>query len=339
MKQFIKTILSATLLLSAPLLSVSAAVAADKPTLVVYTYDAFAADWGPAPAIKKAFEPVCGCELKFVATDSSIGILRKIQLEGASTKADIALGLDTNLTAIARNTGLFAAHGASTTALSLPVKWGDPVFLPFDYGYFSFVYNSEKVTSAPTSFDELLAMPEDFKIVIQDPRSSTPGLGLLLWVREVYGDKAPEVWKKLKPRILTITKGWSEAYGLFLKGEAEMAFSYTTSPAYHMIAEKDHKYRAAGFSDGHYMQVEVAAIVKASKQQDLARQFMAFMLTPAFQDVIPTTNWMYPAAGNRSLPAGFEKLHVPSKALLLSGEEVAKNRKAWVQEWLDSVSK
>jgi thiamine transport system substrate-binding protein len=315
------------------------ATAADKPKLVIYTYDAFAADWGPAPAVKKAFEADCKCELQFVTADSSIGILRKIQLEGASTKADIALGLDTNLTKIAGDTGLFAEHGADGSALKLPVSWHDPVFLPFDYGYFSFVYNSEKVTDPPKSFDDLLAMPDDFKIVIQDPRSSTPGLGLLLWVRQIYGDRAPEVWQKLKPRILTITKGWSEAYGLFLKGEAEMALSYTTSPAYHMIAEKDHKYRAAGFSDGHYMQVEVAAIVKSSKQQALARRFMTFMLTPAFQDIIPTTNWMYPAAAGKPLPAGFEKLHKPSKSLLMSGEDVARHRKAWVQEWLTSVGK
>jgi thiamine transport system substrate-binding protein len=334
MKRFIYPILSAALMLSA-----TVSQAADKPKLVIYTYDAFAADWGPAPAVKKAFEPICECDVQFVTADSSIGILRKIQLEGASTKADIALGLDTNLTAIAQKTGLFIGHNADINGLNLPVSWTNPVFLPFDYGYFSFVYDSEKVTTAPTSFDELLNMPEDFKIVIQDPRSSTPGLGLLLWVRQIYGDKAPEVWQKLKPRILTITKGWSEAYGLFLKGEAEMVLSYTTSPAYHMIAEKVDKYRAAGFSDGHYMQVEVAAVVKASKQQALARKFMAFMLTPAFQDIIPTTNWMYPAAKGKALPAGFEKLHQPNKALLMSSEDVAKNRKAWVQEWLDSVGK
>jgi thiamine transport system substrate-binding protein len=334
MKRFIYPILSAALMLSATVTQ-----AADKPKLVIYTYDAFAADWGPAPAVKKAFEPMCDCEVQFVTADSSIGILRKIQLEGASTKADIALGLDTNLTAIAQKTGLFIGHKADINGLELPIRWTDPVFLPFDYGYFSFVYDSEKVASAPTSFDELLNMPEDFKIVIQDPRSSTPGLGLLLWVRQIYGDRAPEIWKKLKPRILTITKGWSEAYGLFLKGEAEMVLSYTTSPAYHMIAEKVDKYRAAGFTDGHYMQVEVAAVVKASKQQALARKFMAFILTPAFQDIIPTTNWMYPAATGKDLPAGFEKLHVPNNALLMSGDVVAKNRKAWVQEWLDNVSK
>jgi thiamine transport system substrate-binding protein len=337
MKRFFYPILSLALMALA--FTATTATAADKPRLVIFTYDAFAADWGPAPAVKKAFEPLCSCELQFVTADSSIGILRKIQLEGAATKADIALGLDTNLTAIAGKTGLFAGHETDISGLKLPIPWADKVFLPFDYGYFSFVYDANKVKSAPTSFDELLAMPKDFKIVIQDPRSSTPGLGLLLWVRQIYGDRAPEVWKQLKPRILTITKGWSEAYGLFLKGEAEMVLSYTTSPAYHMIAEKKHNYHAAGFSDGHYMQVEVAAVVKASKQQALARKFMSFMLTPAFQDIIPTTNWMYPVAGGAALPTGFEKLHKPAKSLLMTSDDVANNRKAWVQEWLGSVGK
>ena len=52
---------------------------------------------------------------------------------------------------------------------------------------------------------------------------------------------------KLKGRMLTVTPGWSESYGLFTKGEAPMVLSYTTSPAYHMIAEGTEKYQAAAF--------------------------------------------------------------------------------------------
>ncbi len=319
---------------------VTFAQAAEKPVLTIYTYDAFAADWGPAPKIKQAFEANCGCQLDFVAMDSSIGILRKIQLEGANTKADIALGLDTNLTDVAAQTGLFVAHGANADGLDLPVAWDDKTFLPFDYGYFAFVYNSEKVEAAPTSFEALAALPDDFKIVIQDPRSSTPGLGLLLWIKEIYGDKASDLWKRLAPKILTVSKGWSDSYGLFLKGEADMVLSYTTSPAYHLIAEQDARFKSAAFSEGHYMQVEVAAVVKSTKQPALARRFMQFMLSPDFQSVIPTTNWMYPASNTAgALPNGFENLHKPQKSLLMSGAAVEKNRKAWIGEWLAALNR
>ena len=45
--------------------------------------------------------------------------------------------------------------------------------------------------------------------------------------------------------------------------------SYTTSPAYHIIAEKKDNYAAANFAEGHYLQ-EVAARTAASKQPELA---------------------------------------------------------------------
>lgn len=316
------------------------AQAADKPTLTVYTYDSFAAEWGPAPKVKEAFETNCDCVLEFVASDSAIGSLRKIQLEGNDTKADIILGLDTNIAEAARATGLFAEHSADTSNLRLPVQWKDKVFLPFDYSYFAFVYDTTVVKDPPKSFAELAAMPEDFKIVIQDPRSSTPGLGLLLWVHDVFGDKSAEYWASLAPKILTITKGWSDAYGLFLKGEADMVLSYTTSPAYHLIAEGKDNYSAAKFSDGHYAQIEVAAVLKSSKQSDLANQFMNFLLSDTFQNIIPTTNWTYPATRTEAgLPKGFETLHVPEKAILTDGQEVEMKRKTLIDEWLTAIGK
>src|SRR5210317_1042285 len=80
---------------------------ADKPVLTIYTYDSFISEWGPGPAIEKNFEASCNCDVKFVGLDSSLGILGRLQLEGSSSRADIALGLDTNVMAVAQNTGLF----------------------------------------------------------------------------------------------------------------------------------------------------------------------------------------------------------------------------------------
>ncbi len=311
----------------------------DKPVLTIYTYDAFAASWGPAPKIKIAFEKEQNCTLKFIGASSSIGVLRKIQLEGKKTKADIILGLDTSIAQVAKKTGLFMSHDLNTSSLLLPVKYNDAVFAPFDYGYFAFVYDSKKVKTVPKSFEDLVTMPKDFKIVIQDPRSSTAGLGLLLWVKSIYGNKAGEYWKRLAPYILTITKGWSESYGLFLKGEADMVLSYTTSPAYHIVEEHTNHIKSAPFLEGHYGQIEVAAILKSSKQQALAKKFLAFMHSKAFANIIPTANWGYPVVKGATLHEAFETLHKPEKMMLMDGKEVEENRKAIVNEWLDAMMK
>jgi thiamine transport system substrate-binding protein len=179
----------------------------------------------------------------------------------------------------------------------------------------------------------------DTKIVIQDPRSSTPGLGLLMWVKTAYGDEAASLWADLADNIVTVTPGWSEAYGMFLEGEADAVLSYTTSPAYHLIAEEDDSKVAWGFDEGHYMQVEVAGKVAGTDQPELADQFLAFMVSDGFQSAIPTTNWMYPAvtpAGG--LPDGFETLLTPAQSLLLSPEDAAAMRDAALDEWRTALS-
>jgi thiamine transport system substrate-binding protein len=316
-----------------------AAAQAEKPKLTVYTYDSFAGEYGPGAKIKERFEATCGCTLDYVATDDAGTLLARLKLEGSSTSADVVLGLDTNLMADARDSGLFAPHGVDTGKLDLPVDWSDDTFIPFDWGWFAFVYDSTRLKNPPKSFDELVDAADGPTLVIEDPRTSTPGLGLLLWVREVYGERASEVWEKLKPRIVTVTRGWSEAYGLFLEGEADMVLSYTTSPAYHISAENETKYKAAVFSEGHAMQVEVAGIVASSKNHELAKEFLSFMVGDAFQSAIPEGNWMYPAKlPAEGLPPSFADLGKPPQSFMTAPEKVQAERRTWIDEWLAAMS-
>lgn len=321
-------------------LLISFSLQAAPPRLVVYTYDSFTSEWGPGPQVKTAFEAKCACTLELVGLSDGVAMLNRLRLEGGNSRADILLGLDTNLTAEARASGLFEPHHLELQSSALPGPWRDDLFLPYDFGYFAFIYNREKLASPPASLRQLVDDPNGPTVLLQDPRTSTPGLGLLLWMKAVYGDDADQAWARLAPRVVTVSKGWSEAYGLFLKGEADMVLSYTTSPAYHIIAEQDKRYAAAPFDEGHYQQIEVAGMLRSSRQKQLAGEFLEFMLSDDFQKIIPTTNWMYPALASESvLPAEFAELIDPSPALLLEEARVARERKAWVEEWLEVMSR
>ncbi|HCM0912677.1 TPA: thiamine ABC transporter substrate binding subunit [Vibrio parahaemolyticus] len=310
---------------------------AAENTLTIYTYDSFAADWGPGPKIEQAFEAKCGCDVNFVALDDGVSILNRLRLEGGNSKADIVLGLDNNLMAEAKKTGLLTEHNVDTANTVLPNGWSDTTFVPYDYGYFAFVYNKEKLANPPKSMKELVETRDDLKVIYQDPRTSTPGQGLMLWMKSIYGDDVTQAWQKLASKTVTVTKGWSEAYSMFLNGESDLVLSYTTSPAYHLIAENDSKFATANFAEGHYMQVEVAAKVKGSKNSELADKFMNFILSDEFQSAMPTGNWMYPVT-DVELPKGFETLNVPSKSLSFSADEVAKMRKSWIREWQSALT-
>ncbi|MFV0292397.1 MAG: thiamine ABC transporter substrate binding subunit [Paracoccus sp. (in: a-proteobacteria)] len=305
---------------------------ASKPELTVYAPDYFASEWGPGPKITAQFEKICGCDLKFVTGD----VLPRLLLEGEKTEADVVIGLNSDVTLRARESGLFAPHGQDLTGLTMPITWRDDIFLPFNWSETAFIYDETRLDTPPKSFQELLDAPDDLKIIIQDPRSSVSGLALLLWVNTIYGSNADEAWKKLKPKVLTVTSGWSEAYGMFTNGEADMVLSFTTSPAYHIGVEQDTTKHAAIFPEGHYFIVELAAQLKTTDQPELAKKFMDYILSPDFQDMIAEANWSYPAKLSRDLlPAYFAALARPTRTIFLDEQEAEALRRPALNAWLN----
>jgi thiamine transport system substrate-binding protein len=88
------------------------------------------------------------------------------------------------------------------------------------------------------------------------------------------------------------------------------------------------------------MQIEVAGKLKAASEPALADKFLAFMTGPAFQSIIPTSNWMYPAVmPHAGLPDGFQTLIKPENALLFSPDQAEALRKGALDEWQTALSK
>ena len=316
-------------------LLISFSIYADK--LTIYTYDSFVSEWGPGPIIEKIFEEKYNTDIDFVAVDSAATLLNKVILEGNSSKADIVLGLDMNLFDLAEQSGLFTTHNINdiNNLINLPLKWESNKFVPYNYGYFSFVYNEANLATPPKSMDELINST-NARIVIQDPRTSTPGLGLLTWMKALYGDKAGDEWKKLNKKIISVTKGWTDAYyNFFMAGEADMVLSYTTSPAAHIMFEERYDILATTFEEGNYITIEFAGILNNSQNKDLANKFLNFMLSEEFQSVIPSTNIMYPVTNIKDLPEAFDKLDVPN-FIQMDPKEINKNKEKWIDEWLNA---
>ncbi|OCG07902.1 thiamine ABC transporter substrate binding subunit [Gilliamella sp. wkB178] len=326
-----------SLLFSIVLLPLSANSAHAQPTLTVYTYGSFLSEWGPGQQIKQGFEAQCNCQLDIITIGDGVSIFNRIRLEGEKTSADVILGLDNSLLEQAKQAGIVIPHQI-TKPDNLNTDWWDSDFMPYDFGYFAFIYNKNKLKNPPHSLHELVDNKANWKIVYPDPRISTPGLGLLLWIKQVYGDDAASAWAKIAKHTLTVTKNWSEAYNMFLKGEADLVLSYSTSPVAHIMNDNDHRYVAAIFPEGHYRQVEIAGIIKYSHQVELARSFLRYLLTPEAQRQFAEKNVMYPIVST-PLPEAFAQINKVKKTLEIDPIQLDKNQKAWVREWQSVISK
>lgn len=323
--------------LATTMAGLSLATAAAANELTVYTYSSFNSDWGPGPQIKEAFEAECDCTLRFVSSDDGVSLLNRVRLEGMNTQADVILGIDDALMEEGRDLNLFQSHGVDLSGVPLDsaLDWSDDMYVPFDFGYFAFVYDTEQISEPASSLAELLE--SDASIIYQDPRTSTVGQGLMHWMQAVYGDDVSAAWEALAQRTVTVTQGWTEAYGMFQEGEADYVLSYTTSPAYHMVDEDTDRYQAAAFDEGHVAQIEVAAMSAFTEQAELAEQFLSFIVSEQAQEILPVTNWMLPVRTDIELPDAFDQLVSPER-IGYSPAEIRDSRQEWIRTWRNAVS-
>lgn len=270
------------------------------PDLIIYTYSSFAAKWGPGPYIKKKFEEQCRCKLEFRETDDSRVMIQKLTLEGEKVLADIVIGINQwDLIEAEEQLGFSREFWPTEMNLSdaaFKLSLGAPgELVPFDWGILAFNTKANSPLVKAKNLKEFLALLPDKSLVLQDPRTSAPGLSLLNWLVYVLGeDAAFDYLKKLNDKIYTITSSWSSSYGLFQKNQAQAVFSYVTSPIYHLVEENDSNYKALSFEEGLPTHVEFAGVLKRCLHCDRAKDFIRFLLSPEIQIVLMKKNYMFP---------------------------------------------
>jgi thiamine transport system substrate-binding protein len=280
--------------------------------LRVAAYSSFTSSWGPGPELIGAFEKKCDCKIQLEDVGDSGLIIQKLKLDGGTNPPDVVIGLDQFQASEAAKDLEWRDLSNVVSELSLQKEalagFKSPMFVPFDWAPVAFVYRNGEI-DPPKSLEDLLSPKFKNAIALQDPRTSTPGMQFLRWVMFFYpGDKAKRFLSKLKPNIHSVSPSWSTAYGLFKKGQTKLVLSYLTSPAYHLIEEKDSRFSAAVFAQGHVAQTEYLAVPKGCANCELADEFVEFMISSPAQLVLIEKNYMLPVSVNPPSAHPFAKL-------------------------------
>lgn len=295
----------------------------------IYTYDSFSGEWGAGPAIAQAFEAKTGIHVNYIDCEDGVAILSRAVSEKAAPQADLLLGLDNNLALRAAKEGVLVPYKAADLDKQVSsdfVKALNPkeanLLTPYDYSHFAVIFDTLSSYNAPKSLSDLTKPEYEAAFITMDPRTSTPGLGFVAWTVAVFGDDYPKFWEALKPSILTMAPGWSSGYGMFTNGEAPMAVSYVTSPAYHVEYDDTDRFQAQIFDEGHVMQVEGAGLLKGAKNAAAAKVFLDFLISEEAQNLLPIGQWMFPINKNVNLPPCYNICEIPSKTLYADAEKV-----------------
>ncbi len=303
--------------------------------LEVYCYDSFSSEWGPGPSIIESFTEQTGIRVNLHAPGDAVTVLQRLIFEKAEPWADVVIGLDNSLLDTALAEGILEPY-ASPGLRNVPdhlVFDGSHHLLPYDYGHYAINYDTLFMENPPDSLEDLTAAEYKDQLILVDPRTSTPGLGFLLWTVTVYADEWPAYWKRLRPSILTIADGWSQAYALYTSQEAPMVLSYGTSPVYHVEYEGSGRYAALEFTDGHIMQIEGMGIINGTENRSAAEALIDFMLEKEAQGILALSNIMLPVRKDVPLPPSFDSVLRPAQILALpSGlEDTGQLIDRWVE--------
>ena len=310
----------------------SASENSNQRTLTVYAYDTFCGDWGAAGSVIPAFEETTGIKVNLVSSGAALEVINKVRLEGERTECDVILGITDDIADKAYDL-LESYNSPNLKNIDQRMVFDSQNrLIPYDYGVFAFVCDSESNITMPASLMDLTKDEYKGKVILIDPRTSSVGTGLMMWTYNALGDKWLDWWKTMSKNALTVASGWSSAYGLFTEGEAPLVISYTTSPVYHVMWEDTTRYQALLFSDGHEITIEAAGIVKGTKHRSEAEEFIDFLLTEAQID-LANANSMYPVNTKIELPAAYDYAPVPEK-MFTDTEDLASSI---IDQWVDAI--
>lgn len=340
-----KKYLTAAILLFVYLMT---ACRSEPDTLTVMTHDSFAI----SEDIHSAFEEEFGVQVEFIPSGDTGTSLNKAILSKGNPIADVFYGVDNTFLSRALEEDIFIPYQSplldeipdrfelDQKYRALPVDFGD-VCLNYDRLYFE-----EMGIKPPVSLDDLLAPEYSDLLVVQNPATSSPGLAFLFTTIGQFGEgDYLNFWNGLVENGVHIVNDWESAYyGDFSRsgGSHPIVVSYASSPAFELIYADpplESPPTVAITSDGScFRQIEFVGILDGTEKEDLARRWIDFMLSVKFQEDIPLQMYVFPVNQNAELDSVFiDHMDIPDSPVIISPEDIARNREKWIQEWTESV--
>jgi thiamine transport system substrate-binding protein len=320
----------------------------EPATLTVMTHDSFAI----SEDVILAFQEESKFNVKFITTGDTGTAVNKAILSKDAPLADVFYGLDNTFLSRALDEGIFEVY-SSPSLIDIPNEFKlDPQnrVAPVNYGdiclNYDIAYYLELGLAPPENLDDLVKPEYLSHLVVENPATSSPGLGFLLATISRFGDPGYlKFWESLVENDVKVVNDWETAYySEFSRwgGSRPIAVSYGSSPPFEIIfAEEpmDQPPTAAIVSDGScFRQIEFVGILKGTKNRIMAEEFVDFMLSQKFQEDIPLQMFVFPVNNKARLDETFVNyLDIPEITSILDPALIAVNREKWIKEWTDTV--
>jgi thiamine transport system substrate-binding protein len=321
---------------------------AERPVLSIMTHDSFEV----SEDVVSAFEQQHHVDVQFLKSGDVGSALNKAILSLDNPLADVFYGVDNTFLSRALDEGIFIPYD-SPGLNDIPDRFEldrQHRALPVDYGDVCLNYDKAALADAgvepPASLNSLLEPAYQDMLVVENPATSSPGLAFLLATIGRFGeDGYLDYWQGLVDNGVKVVNDWDTAYYsefTISGGVRPIVVSYGSSPpaeVYFAEQTPDHAPTGVVTADRScFRQIEFVGILRNGAHQDLAKAWIDYMLSPAFQEDMPLNMFVYPVNQTASLPPVFtEYAVIPDQTAEVSPQAIAANREAWIEAWTETV--
>jgi thiamine transport system substrate-binding protein len=195
----------------------------------------------------------------------------------------------------------------------------------------------------PTSMAQLADPTYRDLLVLDSPVTSSPGLAFLIGTVARSGEADwLKYWQQLKDNGVRVRPSWDDAYYsdyTVSGGDRPLVLSYASSPPAEVVFSEGERTEPVSsvMLDSCVEQVEYAGVLAGAPEPELAQQLVEFMLSPAWQQALPLTNYVFPVTDVR-LPEVFEKFAPrASDPLRLDPQVISAQREVWIEQWRETM--
>lgn len=321
----------------------------EQPVVRLMTHDSF----DISAELLAEFESDTGIRVEVFKAGDGGEIVNKAVLAKDVPLADVLFGIDNTFLSRALENDLFLPYDSPLLASipddleldpenrALPVDYGD-ICLNYDVAWFG-----ARGLTPPAGLADLVDEAYAGLTVVQNPATSTPGLGFLLATVAAFGeDGYLDYWRQLERNDVLIVDGWEQAYYSHFSaasdGDRPIVVSYASSPVaevYFAEEPPETPPTAAVVSDGAcFRQIEFAGILRGTSSEEAARRLIDFLLDRPFQEDIPLKMFVYPANETATLPEVYRQYsRVPAAPAQMTPEQISANRERWIQAWTEEL--